>query len=46
MEYALTLEGTGERLLEYMENKLRSRAPEGNDNYTAALVRVTGEDER
>lgn len=46
MEYALTLEGTGERLLEYMENKLRSRAPEGNDNYTAALVRVTEEDER
>ena len=46
MEYALTLGLPGEGMLGYMEKKLLSRASGEHDNYTALLVRVSGEDDQ
>ncbi len=46
MEEALALEGAdGGDMLRFMENRLISRAPADNDNYTALLVRALTEEE-
>ncbi len=44
MERALSRGGSCERILGEMEKVLLAAAPAGNDNYTAVLVRILGED--